>query len=127
MAAVPKTRQTWAVYGLSVSAQSGGSLIAAPLASLIASVFGLPAMHLLSAALLIGIGTAYDALIRRQRVAAKNGSSRPATPTLGIDNGDKYAYNECYIRMAQRNLAGPPRGQHGSTQQRALFADPWTA
>ena len=53
-----------AVYGLSVSAQSVGSLIAAPLASLIASLFGLPAMHLVSGALLIGTATAYTTATR---------------------------------------------------------------
>jgi MFS family permease len=53
------------VYGLSVSAQSGGSLLAAPLSSLIASLLGLPAMHLMSAGLLIATATGYAATTRR--------------------------------------------------------------
>jgi len=55
-----------AVYGLSVSAQSGGGLLAAPLSSLIASLFGLPTMHLASAALLVATATGYAAATRRR-------------------------------------------------------------
>ena len=64
-----------AVYGLTVSAQSAGSLIAAPLASLIASFFGLPAMHLLSGALLIGTATAYATASRGRDAGARRPGS----------------------------------------------------
>jgi len=67
-----------AVYGLSVSAQSAGSLLAAPLSSLIASLFGLPAMHLVSAAVLVGTATAYTAAAGGQRVTEQGGSQPPA-------------------------------------------------
>lgn len=70
-----------AVYGLSVSAQSAGSLIAAPLASLIASLFGLPAMHLVSAALLIGTATAYTTATRGRVARASQPESRASIDT----------------------------------------------
>src|SRR5215471_8394811 len=53
------------VYGLSVSAQSDGSLLAAPLSSLTASLLGLPALHVMSAGLLIATATGYAAATRR--------------------------------------------------------------
>jgi MFS transporter, DHA1 family, multidrug resistance protein len=68
-----------AVYGLSVSAQSAGSLLAAPLSSLIASLFGLPVMHFVSAAFLVGTATAYTATTGGQRVTEQGDSQPPAS------------------------------------------------
>jgi MFS transporter, DHA1 family, multidrug resistance protein len=58
------------VYGLSVSAQSAGSLIAAPLSSLIATIWSLPTVHVVSAGLLLATAAGYATATRRRRSSA---------------------------------------------------------